>query len=237
MATNSPWEAVRDEASGTHYYWNADTDETTWDRPVGVAIAGLPEEEEVVDAPKAEGKQADETPVDPSQRSADYYTSQEYYNSKEYYDWYYAQYAKTDDAPPGTAAEPGAAAAAGATKAGVPPLSYPFAAAWNPLTAAGLDPSDSDLQPDYTTTGSFNARTGKFTALNGPTASQFDHISKAERQMSHFFDIKQYQEERNAERQQQKGVVQKLSKKELQKFKEKSKEKKKQRLLKRLGDD
>jgi hypothetical protein len=31
----TPWEAVRDEASGDTYWWNKLTDETSWDRPAG----------------------------------------------------------------------------------------------------------------------------------------------------------------------------------------------------------
>ena len=30
--TPEPWVAVLDEASGEYYYWDSETDETTWDR-------------------------------------------------------------------------------------------------------------------------------------------------------------------------------------------------------------
>lgn len=39
-----PWVAVLDEASENYYYWNEDTDETTWDRPS--ETAAKPKEED-----------------------------------------------------------------------------------------------------------------------------------------------------------------------------------------------
>ncbi|KAI9335491.1 hypothetical protein BDR26DRAFT_936448 [Obelidium mucronatum] len=217
---NMGWSATWDESSSSYYYWNSETDETTWDKPVGVEIEGLPEG-------------ANET-TETSTKDA----NADYYNSKEYYDWYYSQYSNQKPASSESAAATAAGGPPGADDEkppGVPSGSYQYASAWNPATGESIDP---DFQPDYTLSASFNARNGRFTSLSGPNGTQFDHISKAERQMSHFFDIRQYQEDRNRERQEQKGQQQKkLTRKELEKFKEKAKIKKKERLLKRLGDD
>ncbi|KAJ3028118.1 UNVERIFIED_CONTAM: hypothetical protein HDU68_002439 [Siphonaria sp. JEL0065] len=213
------WSAALDESSGSYYYYNEETEETTWDKPAGVEIEGLPAE--------AENPQ-EATTASTVTASADYY------NSKEYYDWYYSQYAA--HAATATSTNDDDTKAPGTTT--IPPLpgSHQYASAWNPLAAATGEELDPDFQPDYTLSASFNARNGRFTSLSGPNGTQFDHISKAERQMSHFFDIRQYQEDRNRERMERKPVV-KLTKKELEKYKEKSKMKKKERLLKRLGDD
>ena len=34
-AGRSDWQAVKDESTGDHYWWNTVTNETTWDKPPG----------------------------------------------------------------------------------------------------------------------------------------------------------------------------------------------------------
>ncbi|KAJ3398150.1 hypothetical protein CcCBS67573_g08894 [Chytriomyces confervae] len=225
------WTAEYDAESKSYYYWHSDTGETTWDRPQDADIEGEqpsneqvpatePETEKEAESEAAPGVDPDEDQDDKKKENA----LQDYYNSKEYADWYYATYG-----------DPSSSANASKT---IPAGSYQFQSAWNPITAAGGDPLEADFQPDYTSSASFNARTGRFTALTAPNASNFDHIAKAERQMSAFFDIRAYQEEMNAYKQSQEAKKRpKLTKKELEKFKERNKERKVKRLLKRLGDD
>ena len=40
-----PWQAVLDESSGYHYYWNCETNEVQWEPPPATAVQGclLPE--------------------------------------------------------------------------------------------------------------------------------------------------------------------------------------------------
>ncbi|ORY23781.1 hypothetical protein BCR33DRAFT_727908 [Rhizoclosmatium globosum] len=138
------WSAAFDTEQNSYYYYNTETDETTWERPVGVEIEGLPEEADAKTATAGGGSGGSST--------------EDYYNSKEYYDWYYSQYATTqqyqqqhqhqshaktdsgtEDAAPGTAA---AAAAAAPLNPG-----HHFAGAWNPIVAASGEELDKDFQP------------------------------------------------------------------------------------------
>ncbi|KAI8614004.1 hypothetical protein BC830DRAFT_1129523 [Chytriomyces sp. MP71] len=123
------WSATWDEESKAVYYWNSETDETTWERPEGVEISGEdslpgqshsqrddgPDDGEA--APGTAGDNADE-----AQRLRDYY------NSKEYAEWYYAAYGG-----PKASGD----AATGATTTAKSLHGHQFAGAWNPMTAAG----------------------------------------------------------------------------------------------------
>ncbi|KAI9349866.1 hypothetical protein DFJ73DRAFT_833407 [Zopfochytrium polystomum] len=170
----------------------------------------------------------------------------DYYSSKEYYDWYYAQYAAASAA----AGDPTAVAAQAVTAPPgvtlVPPdpsaayaqSGYQYASAWSEQAVG------ADFMQDHTLSATFNAKTGRFQVDRN--ASYFDPIAKAERQMSHYFDVNAYQEERNRERQLQlmqsggdgtKKKKVKLTRKELERIKEKNKAKKYRSLVKRLGDD
>jgi hypothetical protein len=97
---------------------------------------------------------------------------------------------------------------------------------------------------DYTLSATFNRKTGRFQTDMTSASSYFDPTSKAERQMSYYFDYGKYQEERNMQKQMEMmksksggGVQKKLTKKELDMFKQKTKEKKLRSLKKRFGDD
>jgi hypothetical protein len=186
------------------------------------------------------------------------HASYDYYSSKEYYEWYYnnaaALAAASTGATPSSALEhtailpassssasstasssssnimddAGAAAAAAAYY-----QNYQYASAW---TASNSE--------DHTLSATFNAKTGRFQ-VDRVAASYFDPNAKAERQMSHFFDINAYQEERNRDKMLEMSAAAglgvkkkvKLTKKELEKIKQKNKEKKYRSLIKRLGDD
>ena len=38
----APWQAVLDESSGYHYYWNCETNEVQWEPPPAPAVQGCP---------------------------------------------------------------------------------------------------------------------------------------------------------------------------------------------------
>ncbi|KAJ3414038.1 hypothetical protein HDV05_007163 [Chytridiales sp. JEL 0842] len=149
--------------------------------------------------------------------------SEDYYNSEEYYRWYYSQYAAA-----ASAAAPGVGATA--TAAGA-------------AAAVPADTADSvfGLQ-DYTLAATFNSRTGRFQPA-ATLSSNFTPAQKAHRQMSYYFDVDKYQEERNMEKMmsgtktKEGGVKKKLTRKELEMYKAKAKEKKMRSLRMRLGED
>jgi hypothetical protein len=118
-------------------------------------------------------------------------------------------------------------------------------------TAHGIDPDLAYLDPTlyaseirqartgtstYSTSGVFDSRTGKFVPLSARAThdpSRLSHANQADRQMSAFFDVHQYEEERKRDREEREeeeaqGSKRKKAptKKELQRFKERAKEKK-----------
>lgn len=91
----------------------------------------------------------------------------------------------------------------------------------------------------YASSGAFDKRTGKFVPLSATGVkgahdpSRLSHANQADRQMSTFFDIEQYEQERKRardekEQEEAEGISKKRppTKKELQRFKERAKEKK-----------
>lgn len=91
----------------------------------------------------------------------------------------------------------------------------------------------------YAASGAFDSRTGKFVPLSATGAkgthdpSRLSHANQADRQMSAFFDIQQYEQERKRSREEKEqeeaqGLSKKRppTKKELQRYKERAKEKK-----------
>lgn len=121
--------------------------------------------------------------------------------------------------------------------------------------ASGIDPDLAYLDPAlyaaevqrarkgassaYSSSGAFDSRTGKFVPLAATGAagthdpSRLSHANQADRQMSAFFDVQQYQEERKRDREEREREEAEGSKrrkaptrKELQRYKERAKEKK-----------
>jgi hypothetical protein len=91
----------------------------------------------------------------------------------------------------------------------------------------------------YAASGAFDSRTGKFVPLSATGAkgahdpSRLSHANQADRQMSAFFDIQQYEQERKRSREEREqeeaeGISKKRAptKKELQRYKERAREKK-----------
>lgn len=91
----------------------------------------------------------------------------------------------------------------------------------------------------YSASGAFDKRTGKFVPLSATGVkgthdpSRLSHANQADRQMSAFFDIEQYEQERKRardekEQEEAEGISRKRppTKKELQRYKERAKEKK-----------
>ncbi|KAI8834705.1 hypothetical protein BC829DRAFT_406966, partial [Chytridium lagenaria] len=112
---------------------------------------------------------------------------------------------------------------------------------WYPFTSFQATTAGEHFNPgDITLSATFNQKTGRFQPDRAGGDSYFNPNAKAERQMAHFFDIDQYQEERNMMRQQEAMNPQtkkKLTKKDIDRFKKKNKEKKLRSLLKRFGPD
>ncbi|KAJ3187856.1 hypothetical protein HDU85_006249 [Gaertneriomyces sp. JEL0708] len=174
---------------------------------------------------ETEGEPAPATPAGEGV-TADSYA--DFYNSKEYYDWYYSQY---DNASSSAATESAKAATA-------PPPQWMQP---QPPVTGRVDYSD------YTVTGGFNPRTGRFQNIDrdprfAAPEQYFDQYSKSARQMNFFFDYEKYQEERAAKRlaEMQEGGPKKqpkLTKKDIEHYKQKKKQKKLRNLLAKFGDD
>lgn len=120
--------------------------------------------------------------------------------------------------------------------------------------AHGIDPNLAYLDPalfaseirqartgnaTYASKGAFDSRTGKFVPLSATGTkgthdpSRLSHANQADRQMSAFFDIQQYELERKSSREEKEqeeaeGISRKRppTKKELQRYKERAREKK-----------
>ena len=73
-----------------------------------------------------------------------------------------------------------------------------------------------------------------YSALESYPAAVTNDYSKAFNQMSFYFDVEKYQNERNLNRNK---TVKKLSKAEIQRFKAKKLEKKRKSLIQRMGPD
>ena len=104
-------------------------------------------------------------------------------------------------------------------------------------TGAGpsVEPDAPDYK-DYSISGYFNNRTGKFQSANYDpkfnAGAYFADATKAERQMSVFFDPRKL-EERGAT---PKDPVRKPTKKEVDAFKKKKQQKKLERAIKKYAD-
>jgi hypothetical protein len=86
------WVKLYDETSGSHYYWNQETDETQWDEPCDTTKDTKDNTSDIIND-KAESSQ-DKQDNQGSQDKQDKQDKQDndYYNSKEYHDWYYNTY-------------------------------------------------------------------------------------------------------------------------------------------------
>jgi hypothetical protein len=187
------WTKVFDAESNSHYYWNEETDETTWDKPDDFVDQEPDKEEPVEPAVK---------PTESEQPASTSAQDEEFYKSQEYYNWYYQTY-------------------------------YPAMAGQTPGTTD--NPADPDYK-DYSISGYFNSRTGKFQSANFDAkfnaSTYFADGTKAERQMSVFFDPRKL-EERGALA---KDPLKKPTKKEVEKFKMKKQQKKLEKAIKKYAD-
>ncbi|KAI8820789.1 uncharacterized protein EV422DRAFT_63453 [Fimicolochytrium jonesii] len=177
-------------------------------------------------------------PADATRTEASQTAHADYYNSEEYYNWYYSTY------------QPQAAGTV-AGVAGAPSDAQPSYGGYGISTAYGTKPGVIGVDSDYTVTGAFNPRTGRFQNPDrderfAAPDQYFNQNTKAARQMSFYFDYDKYQEERAAKRMAEMSEEggegggkrqKKLTKKELEMFKQKKKEKKLGALRARFGAD
>ncbi|KAJ3213858.1 hypothetical protein HDU67_002359 [Dinochytrium kinnereticum] len=241
------WQAVFDETSQAWYWWNTVNGETTWDDPngtEGAEEAGAPAEGQPAenDAENGGAEEEGEVTEDAAGNETSAAVPADYYNSQEYYNWYYSQVAAASAAGDSTSVEADSAAPQATTTTGTEYSSYAgYAAAAYATQHFHATSAAETFQPgDITLSATFNQKTGRFQPDRAGGDSYFNPNAKAERQMAHFFDIDQYQDERNRMRMQEAMMPQakkKLTKKDIDRFKKKNKEKKLRSLLKRFGPD
>jgi hypothetical protein len=77
------WTKVWDAESNSYYYWDQETDETTWEEP-----EGFQEEGEATERPEDAEKSTEEGESKPTGSKED----EDFYKSQEYYNWYYQTY-------------------------------------------------------------------------------------------------------------------------------------------------
>ncbi|KAJ3124070.1 hypothetical protein HK098_001395 [Nowakowskiella sp. JEL0407] len=230
------WEKTWDDDSQGFYWWNTETDETTWIDPASPDFVEKRKEElqdsddnpEITSPPSSSDAAApnptstDPTPQPSSSPADPNAVPDSYYQSQEYYNWYYSYYANAN-------------ATANTSDFPLPPDTGSEAGTTNP---------EYTPQPgytDYSVSAGFNPLTGKFQNIAAndryKPEEYFSQLSKAERQMNFFFDLKQYQEQRAAEAMAKKNEKPKrLSKKEVQMFKERKKIKKDEKMRKKYAD-
>lgn len=204
-ATNSKWTAVWDNNAQAYYWWNTETNETTWINPesaggeeytaanagVPVAVADssnpldflLDRIDAVVKKKLDNGEEVHEEELDHSRYLT--HNGDQQHQHQQHYGEYYGQ------------------------------------------------TEQEQADGSYTATAHFNARTGRFTTqedVNRLNPENLTIESRAKRQMQFYFDVDSYTEERNnAKLQAQDGRVGKkkqLTRKEVEYFKKMKKEKK-----------
>ncbi|TPX63375.1 hypothetical protein SpCBS45565_g06667 [Spizellomyces sp. 'palustris'] len=201
--------------------------------------------------------------------------SNDYYNSEEYYNWYYSQYLPqssiSSSHPPDSTLPAHSQLRAGGdssnTSTDTSGTSYLMQTEHGAKSnvIGKIDYSGQLLYetllsslhrltififawfPDYTVTGAFNSRTGRFQNIDrdpryAAPDQYFDQSSKAIRQMNFFFDYDKFQEERAANRiaemdDESQVRKQKLTKKDIEFYKQRKKEKKLKSLKARFGGD
>jgi hypothetical protein len=183
------WEAVWDETAKDYYYWNKETDETTWTKPESLK-ASSKDTLKAKDPNEVSEEKDIKSPENLKEAGGD-----DYYNSKEYYEWY--------------------------TKA----------------------MAEYQIQQSATATAASYAASQKgdrFAELASLGISGVDNTSAVAsrefKQMSYYFDVDKYQQERALDRLQPK-VTKKYTKKEIDKFKKQKHERKVASLLQRMGPD
>ncbi|KND03789.1 uncharacterized protein SPPG_01245 [Spizellomyces punctatus DAOM BR117] len=178
--------------------------------------------------------------------------SNDYYNSEEYYNWYYSQYLPqssiSSSNSPDNTSPPDSKLRAGGDSSNT--STDPSGTSYLMQTEHGAKSNVIGKidYSDYTVTGAFNSRTGRFQNIDrdpryAAPDQYFDQSSKAIRQMNFFFDYDKFQEERAAKRLAEmdgEGQVrkqQKLTKKDIEFYKQRKKEKKLKSLKARFGGD
>ncbi|KAJ3032481.1 hypothetical protein HDV00_007446 [Rhizophlyctis rosea] len=225
-------------------------------------------------SPSSEASQPTDKPVEKSATDAsESSTNPDYYNSADYYNWYYSYYGQQQppQPPPQATSEfdqlldtidgsvkkkldeiaPAPVRTAHSSAQDVIPDWVGEGSAQESLPATTSKPVGASTPgkvdySDYTVSGSFDVRTGRFRNTSDPRFAApdlyFDQASKAARQMNFYFNYDQYQEERAAERMAMEaggGPIRKekkLTKKELEFYKQRKKEKKMASFIAKYAD-
>lgn len=206
-----PWQAVWDATRNAWYFWNSVTQETTWENPLagkGADKGGKPAEDPAsrLEGDAGEGKTAAQVVSN-----------------------------MTDE-------EVALACGIDPDLAYLDPGMYATEIQQARMGMGTGASSSSAGGAGYRLAGAFDSRTGEFVPLQkvGQGAehdpSRLGHAFQADRQMSAFFDVQQYHEERKREHEAQQGAQttdddgrikrHRPTKKELKQFKERAKEKK-----------
>ncbi|KAI8803353.1 hypothetical protein BJ742DRAFT_502911 [Cladochytrium replicatum] len=254
-ATSDPlWEKCWDEESKSHYWWNTQTDETTWVDPTAIDFSrkrkielielnNNDDEENAEKKAKSDKEESNGTATSSSSYDASGYPSQ-FGSYEAYYQWYASYYGT----PPAYGAEGYVGDSASTSTPALPGDVLPAGAVpLNPYVSAVAPTGDQTLAEklgyeDYSVKGFFNPRTGKFQNVYRDARfnpeEHFNQFNKAERQMSFYFDYSAYQDQRMADRAQAAAEKpKKLTKKQVEMFKERRRLKKENALRKKYTED
>ncbi|CAO3621377.1 unnamed protein product [Mucor fragilis] len=206
----SIWTPVWDDNAQAYYWWNTETNETTWINP-----DASPEEVAAAKAQAASAAAANSNPLDFLLDRIDNVVKK-----------------KLDGADETTATSSSTPTDDNTTTAYYDSSSY--ATSYDAYSAA--DPGASSSADLYTSQAHFNARTGRFTTqadVNRLNPEMLTIEARAKRQMQNYFDVDSYTEQRNAQiHNAENGRINKkkpLTRKEVEYFKKMKKEKKSKR--------
>ncbi|KAF7329725.1 WW domain-containing protein [Mycena kentingensis (nom. inval.)] len=175
--SSTPWQAIYSPQYNTYYFYNTETQETTWTNPLQPAA----------DNAEASGSGSGQPPADGGM---------------------------------------------------IPNMDPRYAAMQNAAMAQGIDPALAYLDPTLAASTSagapagsfqarFNARTGRFTAMDDRTPDHMSEYERMKRMSSVFFDVDAWQNNLQAEKAAEEGKKRKKpSKKDLERYKQQKKLKK-----------
>ncbi|KAI8806158.1 hypothetical protein BJ742DRAFT_370979 [Cladochytrium replicatum] len=251
-SADSVWEKCWDEQSKSHYWWNTETDETTWVDPTAtdftrkrkIELIELNNDEDENTEKRAKSDEGETN----GRASASSYDESGYPSQFGSYEAYYQWYASYYVSPPNYGAEGYTGNVSATSTPALPGDVLPAGAVpLNPYVSALAPTGDQTLTEkfgyeDYSVKGFFNPRTGKYQnvyrdARYNPE-EHFNQFNKAERQMSFYFDYSAYQDQRMADRAQAAAEKpKKLTKKQVEMFKERRRMKKENALRKKYAED